>query len=379
MVAFGATRVTDTTRLDVIGLPVFAAIRPRAGAGSISVSSGKSLDVTAARVGALAEAFELHSAGYIPGQSNLLRLRYEEYREGCGYSPWRLPFRASQLSLVRKGPPSGEFTFVPCELLDDPAPSLLPAVLVYFPYLPDLGVDLHGMSTNGLASGNSPDEAVLHALLEVIERDVISFVTLGAETRKVGAIECPDVQMVLEAVERGGCRLELLFAPNQFGLPTFAAYLFDGVADVPVFVGHGTHVSASIAALRACTEAVQSRLTHIHGARDDVIEYHRRWRGMSWEGRQQVAAGLNARIRRAEPIRYGEIIDAGPSSSIAAALEVTKAALRRNGFERICVFRYPGIVNGMYAVRVVVPGLEFYTSNRMRVGERLLAYVRSHA
>lgn len=380
MPAFGATRVTDTTRLDTIGLPVFAAIRPHAGAGSVSVTSGKSLDSTAARVGALAEAFELASAGYVPGQSILHHLDFDAFRDRCGYSPWSLPVRISQLDRIRKGPPDGTLTFVPCDVLDDASPSLLPAVLAYFPYHCDLGLDLYGMSTNGVASGNSFEEAVLHGLLEVVERDIISFTTLGAPTRRVETIDNDDVQVVMDAVRGAGCDIEIVFAPNAFGIPTFSAFLFDGPpSNLPVFVGHGTHLLKDIAILRACTEAVQSRLTHIHGARDDILAYHSRWCGLNWRQKQELTDKIRQRNRREAPINYGEIADAGTPSTIGAALELTTSALHRQRLSHICVFRFPNRVTGMHAVRVVVPGLEFYASDRVRIGERLLSYARSRA
>lgn len=380
MAAYGATRVTDTTRLDIIGVPVFAAMRPCAGEGSVSVTSGKSLDSMAARVGALAEAFELSSASYRPGESVLLHLSFDEYRECCGYYPWHLPIRASQIHAVRGSTFPHEVSCVGCDLLDRETPGLLPAVLAYFPYHADLGFDLYGMSTNGLASGNSPEEAVLHGLLEVIERDVISFVTLGASTRPVVMIDDDDVQTVIEAVRGAGLDLDIVFSPNAYGLPTFSAYLYDCPASSgPIFVGHGTHIYSDIAIMRACTEAVQSRLTHIHGARDDVIDYHRRWSRLDWLQKKRVIDGIRARNRQGEPIAFRAIGDAGAPATIGAALDLVKAKLRENGINELCVFRYPSRVLGMHAVRVVAPGLEFYTSDRLRVGERLLAYVRSRA
>jgi ribosomal protein S12 methylthiotransferase accessory factor YcaO len=43
-------------------------------------------------------------------------------------------------------------------------------------------------------------EAVLHGLLEVIERDVISFVTIGRATNPVCGIYNSDVQTIYDAV-----------------------------------------------------------------------------------------------------------------------------------------------------------------------------------
>ena len=54
---YGITRVAEITGLDIIGAPVFQAVRP---IGKVlGVNSGKSLERERARAGAIAEAIEL--------------------------------------------------------------------------------------------------------------------------------------------------------------------------------------------------------------------------------------------------------------------------------------------------------------------------------
>jgi ribosomal protein S12 methylthiotransferase accessory factor len=54
--AMGITRLANVTGLDVIGIPVYMAVRPNS--RSITVSQGKGLDREAARVSALMESAE---------------------------------------------------------------------------------------------------------------------------------------------------------------------------------------------------------------------------------------------------------------------------------------------------------------------------------
>ena len=54
----GISRVTDITRLDCVGVPVFASIRPDAQPGSLCVNAGKGITVGEARAGAYMEAIE---------------------------------------------------------------------------------------------------------------------------------------------------------------------------------------------------------------------------------------------------------------------------------------------------------------------------------
>ena len=50
----------------------------------------------------------------------------------------------------------------------------VPACAVFYPYYPDGDLQLFRFHTNGIASGNTIEEAILHALFEVIERDAWS-------------------------------------------------------------------------------------------------------------------------------------------------------------------------------------------------------------
>ena len=56
--SLGITRVTDTTHLDRVGIPVSASIRPGAAQGSLCVNAGKGVLPEEAHVGALMEAIE---------------------------------------------------------------------------------------------------------------------------------------------------------------------------------------------------------------------------------------------------------------------------------------------------------------------------------
>src|SRR5208282_6051864 len=71
--ALGITRVTDITRLDHVGIPVYASIRPGAAAGSLCVNAGKGFHPIEAEVGAYMEAIEFALAE--PGASHVALVR----------------------------------------------------------------------------------------------------------------------------------------------------------------------------------------------------------------------------------------------------------------------------------------------------------------
>ena len=60
---------------------------------------------------------------------------------------------------------------------------------------------------------------------------------------------------------------------SDIGIPTIAAVSDDVLLKDPslLTIGIGTHTNARIAIMRALTEVAQSRLTQIHGAREDTI------------------------------------------------------------------------------------------------------------
>lgn len=163
----GITRVSDVTGLDAVGIPVFFATRPNS--RSLSVTQGKGLTPAAARASAIMEAVEHYHAesATIP-----LRLcRVEDVAEfGLLCQLHRLPGfcwgdAKLQPSTRLLWAPATDFRsqeerWVPFELvhLDCTAPS--PEGSGHFP-----------LSSNGLASGNTPNEAFVHGLLELIERD----------------------------------------------------------------------------------------------------------------------------------------------------------------------------------------------------------------
>lgn len=379
MDAYGATRITDTTRLDRIGIPVFAAIRPRAGLGSVSVTSGKSPDRDTAKVGALAEAYELACARYLPSICSTSTISLRSFAKQCGYRVSSLPVLAQQLNSLRSSTEHIQLACVQCRILGSAEGGLLPASLVFFPRTTHLGTDYFGASTNGLASGNSFEEAVLHAMLETIERDVISFLSAGRPAEVVLEINDLDFLSLERAVTSAGLQLEILHCSNEFALPTFAAYLFDEINRTgPVFVGYGTHLSKSIAIMRACTEAIQSRLTHIHGARDDILGYFDRWSALNSQQKMDRINKIRSSHAEMIHVRYDAIPDVIEQENLQLAIDCVRNRLTRNGLDKVCVFEYQRLIDEICVVRVVVPGLEFYTPERQRVGERLLNYVRTH-
>src|SRR6185503_6274388 len=163
--------------------------------------------------------------------------------------------------------------------------------------------------TNGLASGNVMEEAVCHALCEVIERDAMSLAELRASAIPfhilrtvlhslnsaglkvppipaerfvddpgvfpdvdISGIDFEPVSKLADKFERAGISLTVKDITSDTGIPTFNASSVEWVSHDYGYLaeGHGTHPDARIALLRAITEVSQTRAANIQGARDDL-------------------------------------------------------------------------------------------------------------
>ncbi|KZX60307.1 hypothetical protein A3709_12000 [Halioglobus sp. HI00S01] len=152
-----------------------------------------------------------------------------------------------------------------------------PASAIFFNQQPAF----HIPTTNGLASGNHIIEASIHAVYELLERDAGSRLSVNgkidlkrrAKVIDISTIKDPVLTDFTDRMVHGG-DLRLIWVKSAINVHTFWAVLLNPVAMsslTSLNIGWGTHRDPQIAASRAITEAAQSRLTAIHGAREDII------------------------------------------------------------------------------------------------------------
>ncbi len=153
-------------------------------------------------------------------------------------------------------------------------------------------------SSNGLASGNCFEEAVCHALCELIERDAWTLAELRSQWipwARREALFGPDVAAcgsddadvhpridlrnageplggLVQKFERAGLEPVIRDITSDLGIPcVIAAASDDSVPGFPqAHGGTGAHPNAHIAAVRALTELAQSRAVDIQGVREDI-------------------------------------------------------------------------------------------------------------
>lgn len=270
---FGITRIADVTGLDVIGIPVVMAVRPLA--KLLSVSQGKGQTATLAAVSGAMESIEMwHAEHAVPATAH-------------PHTPAReltLPYGVRELLSV----PGGLLTEdTPLDWVDAVGIATgravpLPVVLVGLTAPHEQRWLPSGLraGSNGLASGNCREEAALHALYEVIERDVLSQPNLDDVRVDIDPRSITDEMCgaLLDRMYSAGVTVRIFHVPNRFRVPCFGARIWN--EDFPVVaLGWGAHLAPEVAVSRALTEAAQSRLASLVGSREDlpaVYEHVRR-------------------------------------------------------------------------------------------------------
>lgn len=372
MAALGISRVTDVTRLDGLGLPVFASVRPRGRA--LCVHAGKGLGTAEARIGALMEAVEFSVAE--PQRS---AWRGHSLRLGDLAEDWSGAFSLADLA-PRVGVPAPAqrlLRAVRCEDVAGGAPAWLPAELVFLPFTDPHGPALFGWSSNGLASGNTLAEATLHGLLEVLERDALLMNLPRDRSRWIDPDDYPapfgDLSRQWQAL---GVDLAVRCVPNTFGLPCFQALLAQDsrTQTVDLAEGSGLHLDAGIAFARAVCEAAQSRLSTIHGGRDDLTGFydHLGAQGPGRDVRQTLA--YREAFDRSLPLRWADVPSLPVRDlTLEALLDRLLQRLAAQGFGKVLRHSFNLPLGGLHVVKIVVPGCQEADKPLRRAGRRLLA------
>jgi ribosomal protein S12 methylthiotransferase accessory factor len=258
------------TGLDTIGIPVFQAVRPFA--RSLSVSQGKGVTRAAAKVSALMEAIELHHAEIVAPAT--VRAATPDEAAFCG---------SISRGYAQPAPLDPDRVRGWCDAVDllSGRPIAVPHALVSMDFTVPAPDDIVP-SSNGLASGNTLDEATNSALCELIERDAhSSWLTLSTRERFATAIDIGSIddrlgRRLIAYVDAAGFGLRLWDLSAGKGPTVILCAIFETFSSQALVqrpaLGGGAHPSARIALARAITEAAQSRATMIAGARDDLTE-----------------------------------------------------------------------------------------------------------
>ena len=369
----GVTRLARLTGLDRTGVEVASAIRPLGHV--LQVTNGKGVRFEDAERGALMEAAELFAAERPAveawGRAAELARRHGEEAvlspralDGADDRP-REEVRLAWRSGVDLS--SGRSVLVPACAVHVPPPgeALLGPALVRW-------------TSNGMGAAFRREDALLHALLEAVERDRLARALPAGFTEGEVAARLIDPRSLARAAPRAaglaaalegrgfGVYLLDVSTPRHgeaapaaarsrrastrtpaaaAGLPCAAALLVDHeLGPVPVSAGYACRLRRDAALVAALLEAAQSRATEIHGAREDVALGDRH----AARAIARLCAGLSP---RRDAGRMPDV-SAGPRGGAAAVI----GRLRRAGHGRAVAVDLEG-PPGVAVVKVLVPGL----------------------
>ncbi|VBA35558.1 YcaO-like family protein [Mycobacterium attenuatum] len=350
----GITRVADLTWLDDLGIPTVQAVRPAS--VTLSVSQGKAATYRAAQVSAVMESLETwHAENVTP---DLFSMRTTDIAAALTYDPAHLLLSAR--SIYHPGAKldwmtattlmTGRQTWVPWE-----------AVLVNAAVENRWDPPMFSMDTTGLASGNSYWEASLHGLYEVMERHAMAAGEPGSTLFEVPLDDVADsgCAELVDMIYRAGSELKIARTDTWDGFPCFTAEICSPMLGVP-FSGFGLHHDPNVALSRAITEAAQSRLTAISGAREDLAPalYHRFARVHAYGPLRPTMLHLPT----AEPTPW-HVPDTDSLSELLASAATAVAA--RSGTEPLAVVC--DIAGSCVpVVKVIAPGLTASHGSPMR-------------
>ena len=367
----GITRIADITDLDRIGLPIYTAIRPTAEEGAISIYGGKGISKDHAKASAMMEGFERYSAERQNSDETIIATPNEIGRYGDYIDPKSLnlpkDFEKKDISDINlewsksRDIISGNEYYIPTNA-------------IFHPYASDSNAEsLFKSNTNGLASGNILDEAILHGMLEVIERDAWSIFELTHKNYAQIDIESIESELIIDIIDKfesEGIKIKLMDFTADIKIPTIAASADDTITkDAGLLtLGMGTHLDPEVAILRALTEVAQSRATQINGAREDTVRAD-----FAREAGYERMKRINKYYFKddEEKISLSDIENKS-TSSITKDIEIVKNELTANDIEKILYVDLTRPEIDVSVVRIVIPEMEVYTIDPSRAGYRFL-------
>lgn len=325
-------------------------------------SMGKGITVSSSRAGALAEALERQSMTWRGDEK--VRIARMGDLEGAIHPHDIQLYSATQLATAEvAAPPAHRFHYVPQTftveqehgwaplrgIADSEQQVWIPAPIAYLGYGRGLHGGLRGCS-NGVAAGNSVDEALLQGLLELVERDSVALWWYPRAHRPgvdLDAIDDPRVRAAVAPLRARGRAVWVLDITSDLGIPAMAALTSDADGG-RVLTGFGAHTDPVIAVVRALTEVAQSEAGLSEMKPDAMPEVEGEWLAMVSTATDPWLAPHGF-----APLTLGRSLDLDDS------LDAVLAALSRAGLEAWWMDLTRRDI-GLPVVRTVVPGLRHF-------------------
>jgi len=362
----GMEPLEDITGKDNIGIPVFSIARPDTAHGKKKVYNGKGPTPEQAMASAVMEAMERYSAERRSTDEIISGTFDDASAAGLALDPKEMILPLRVLDYIDNATIGWCIGY---EMFRG-EPIWVPANAVYHPYFPDGDVQVFRYHTNGIAAGNTIEEAILHALLELIERDAWSICEFNERmTADITVNEDSVCGHLIGQFRDAGVEINLKDLTNDIGIPTIGAAADDVRTKDPelLTIGVGTHLNPEIAAIRALTEVAQSRTTHKHGSKINA-QLQRVSKEMGYDKVKKANKVWYSPAARSVRLEDMKRLD---TDYVLDDIEIILQRLMHCGFDKVIAMDLTRPEVNVPAVRMIVPGLEVYTMDPEREGARL--------
>lgn len=394
----GITRIADITNMDRLQIPNYSAVLPGT-EDYIWVYSGKGPTRNHAKASVIMESIERYSSLPANYEGKILKGKYKELSKS--YNVLKYDEVIEPLSFQLNDEMNMDYC-IGYDLINQ-TNILVPSPLAIFRYTPNPpSINPYSFfHTNGLASGNVMEEAICHALCEVIERDAVSIAEFsssafqyhilktiendilkkGIRTKSLDSknfiddnsiysdidlngLDYPPVERIVRQFKKCQISLTVKDITTEIGISTFIASSVEWVNhDYGYLVeGHGTHPDSRIALMRAITEVSQSRAANIQGSRDDLrkMKYdpQNSDENRSW---QFMVSSKKKAFTEVKSFYHEDILD---------DIKLILGKLKDKGFKNAIVVNLTNSRLQVPVVRIIVPGLETFKINKLAVGRR---------
>ncbi|HZY55226.1 MAG TPA: TOMM precursor leader peptide-binding protein [Reyranella sp.] len=344
-------------------------------------ASGKGVTADQARASCLAEAVERYACAWTGTEP-----RRVARRDALGdsalhphrllnYSDYQYDNRATLNPgafvtdrIPRRFDEGAAIDWSPAWSLRDDAMRWLPARYVYFNYDGQGVEDDHpfcSADSNGTATGATLEEAMFHALLELIERDGVALwwynrlqmpeIGLdGIDDRLVGAMTAHYGTL--------GRDLRLIDLTTDIGVPVVAALSVRRDGTRPL-LGLGAHLDPRLAAMRALTEMNQMLMFEDAGPDTRIEPMSIGDAAMNFLNTGSIDGQPYLLPRAGTVRRIDELPTPFPGDSVSGGLRFLVERLAAMGHDTIA-FDYSRKDLPLACARIVVPGLRHFWSRR---------------
>ena len=351
---FGITRVANITGLDNVGISVATCIRPNA--KHLSVSQGKGFTQVLAEVSAIMEAIEAYHAENYPDP--VFNGAYTELKKQY---PLVNPNLFNKTKFINKNLENLEIGW-------SRALNLRTSEEIYIPHIlacldstqPHLEYAFLSVSTNGLAAGNTDEEAICHALYELIERDALfHWRQFSGQRRKEYLLSNESIddeinKTLVHKFKQANLFIKIWEITSKLGIPTFHCALYDEnlFRSLGLFTGTGTHLSKEIALSRALMEVAQARLTLISGNRDDIFpDYYHKQQSFNRSIEEHLLINGNHLYQNCSSMNY--------QRSFTDNIKQITSTLLDHNYDDIYIINHTKLDINIKVVQAFVPGLQF--------------------